>query len=144
MVYRLYRPGDAERLLVLHEAMKIEAALPLPEQDPCTILGVVGCNGNGRPDVALFFRLTTEACMVVNPEMENQAQAIKGLIDPARVGLELKDRDLRMMRLGAIEDVHASVPLAKPKMFEFMPLLGFKPCFDGFRWFFRPISNGER
>jgi len=141
MRYRLYLPTDSERLKALYAEMGLAeiADLPLPEKDPCTVLGIVGQNGQEKADVAIFFRITTEAVLVVNPELPNQAQVIRGLIAPATVGLQLRDHDLRSLKLGGIDDVHAFIPVAKPNMMEFAEVLGFTPGHKTFKMFYRPI-----
>lgn len=147
MRYRLLIPADSERLKELYAKMGLAeiAHLPLPETDPCALGGIVGCNGDETAEVAALFRMTTEVVLVVNPDLPDQTHPIKGLIAPATCWLQQRDVDLRGLKLGGIDDVHAWVPKSKENMQGFMKVLDFTAGDETFAMFYRPIwrKGGE-
>ncbi len=140
MKIRLFKPSDGPALKEIFKRQNVNADLPIPGEDPSVLVAVVG-EEDGKPVSAIILRLTAEAHLVIDPDIEQVPTKIiqlRNITEGAALALAEK---LRQVQLGSIDDIVAFVPTDMDRMGVLMKYLGFHEEPSEFRAYWRKLGT---
>lgn len=140
MKIRLFKPSDGPALKEIFKRQNVNADLPIPGEDPSVLVALVG-EENNKPVSAIILRLTAEAHLVIDSDIEQAPTKIMQLRNMTEGAALALGEKLRQVQLGSLDDIIAFVPADMERMSVLMQYLGFSEEPPGFKPFWRKLGT---